>query len=69
MLRISQANLWELRKDGKLLRQSTEFDCYKRLQWIQSQSADWAMKYEGYTINPITEDWRDSYQWHAPEGS
>ncbi len=31
----------------------------------QNQSADWAMKYEGWTINPIMEDWRDSYVWYA----
>ena len=65
--KTAQANVYELRKDGKLKVQGSEFECYKKLQWIQSQSADWAMKYEGYTINLITEDWRDHYTWYAPE--
>lgn len=63
----AQANIFELRKDGKLILQGPEFDCYKRLQRIQSSSADWAMKYEGYTINSITEDWKDHYTWYAPQ--
>jgi hypothetical protein len=65
--KTAQNNIFDLRKDGKLLLRGTEADCYKKLQQVQSQSADWAMKYEGYTITPINADWKDSYQWYAPE--
>ncbi len=55
----------DLRKDGKLVFRGTANECYMKLQESQSQSADWAMKYEGWTISSIMEDWRDSYVWHA----
>jgi len=65
MLKIisAQAEIYELRQHGKLLLKGTANECYHKLHQVQSQSFDWAMKYEGYTINPITEDWRDHYQW------
>jgi hypothetical protein len=63
----TQSDMYDLRRDGKLIMRGSEAECYYRLQRIQSQSADWAMKYEGYTINPISEDWRDHYIWFGPE--
>ncbi len=65
--KTSQANVYELRRDGKLILRGSSDECYMRLQQVQGQSADWAMKYEGYTINPITEDWKDHYTWYSPE--
>ncbi len=56
---------YDLRRDGKLVFRGTANECYAKLQRSQSQSNDWAMKYEGWTINPIMEDWRDSYVWYA----
>lgn len=57
-------NLFELRRDGRLIFQGSEADCHRKLHQVQSQSADWAMKYEGYTINSVDEDWRDHYVWY-----
>ena len=60
-----QGNVYDLRLDGKLLFRGTENECQINLHKRQNQSIDWAMKYEGYTINPITEDWRDHYTWYG----
>jgi len=44
---------YELTQDGKHLFTGTENECYYKLQRIQGQSADWAMKYEGYKIKKV----------------
>lgn len=49
----TQEQPYELKRDGKLLFTGTENECYFKLQRIQGQSADWAVKYEGYTITPF----------------
>ncbi len=62
MLRILSAQsreLYDLRRDGKLIFRGTANECYMKLQKVQGQSADWAMKHEGYSISPTMEDWRD----------
>jgi len=64
-LAINAPDLYDLRHDGKLIMRGTEAECYGKLHRIQSQSVDWALKYEGYTINPMNEDWRDYYTWYA----
>ncbi len=43
---------YQLKHKGLLLFEGSEFECYLKLQKTQSQSADWAIKYEGYTITP-----------------
>lgn len=43
---------FELTCNGDFVYRGTENDCYMKLQKVQSQSADWAMKYEGYKIEP-----------------
>ena len=58
-------NLWDLRKDGKLIFRGTENDCYKKLLHIQSSSWSHAMEHEGYTINPMMDDWKKYYK--APQ--
>lgn len=45
--------LFEVTKDGESKYKGTENDCYMKLQKFQSQSADWAMKYEGWKITPV----------------
>ena len=67
LFKTAQNHNFDLRKDGKLLLRASEQDCYQKLQEIQSSSADWAMKYEGYTITAMNQDWRDSYQWYGPD--
>lgn len=42
-------------KNGEELHRGTENECYFKLQRIQSRSADWAIKHEGYTVEPIDE--------------
>lgn len=42
--------LYILTKNNEFIFSGTERECYFKLQKIQSQSADWAMKYEGYKI-------------------
>ena len=58
-------NIFELRRDGKLLFRGTEAECWHKLHQTTSSSVQWAMKYSGYTINPITEDWKDYYTWYG----
>ena len=60
-------NVFELRKDGKLLFRGSESECWNKLHKIQSGSVDHAIKYEGYTINPIINDWKDHYVWYGGE--
>lgn len=47
--------IFELKQHGKLIFEGTENECYYKLQRSQSQSADWAMKYEGWTVTPKSE--------------
>jgi len=58
---------YELRRDGRLKFRGTENECYRKLQQSQSQSFDWAMKYEGWTITQSGTDWQDAYQWYGGE--
>ena len=43
-----------LSRKGDFIFEGSENECFIKLQRSQSQSADWAMKYEGYTITPKT---------------
>ena len=47
-----EKEIWELKHKGELIFEGSENECYFKLQKSQSQSADWAMKYEGWTIKP-----------------
>jgi len=56
MLKMISADLneiYDLRRDGKFIFRGTANECFMKLQKIQSASADWAIKYEGYTISPV----------------
>tara|TARA_R110000772_G_C13296106_1_gene438437 strand:+ start:470 stop:805 length:336 start_codon:yes stop_codon:yes gene_type:complete len=46
-------NAFELKQNGNLIFTGTENECYFKLQRVQSQSADWAIKYEGYTVTKV----------------
>lgn len=52
LVRYEPNKEFELRHKEELIFTGSENDCYFKLQRVQSQSADWAMKYEGYTITP-----------------
>lgn len=41
---------YTLARDGEIKFNGTENECYYQLQRLQSQSSDWAMRYEGWTI-------------------
>jgi len=43
----------ELKRKGTVIFTGNENECYFKLQRVQSQSADWAMRYESYTITPV----------------
>jgi len=43
----------DLKRDGRVLFTGHENDCFRKLHRVQSQSAHWAIKYEGYSIEPI----------------
>ena len=48
---MEKYTIYELKRKGELLFQGAEEDsCFIKLQRIQSQSANWAMKHEGYTV-------------------
>lgn len=49
--------LFELRCEGVLKFTGTENECYYKLQLLQGQSADYAMKYGGWTIEPKPSKW------------
>ncbi len=51
--------LYDLRRDGKIIFRGTANECFIKLHRIQSSSVDHALKYEGYTINPTMKDWKD----------
>ncbi len=44
------SDIFILTKDAVILWIGTENECYTRLQKVQSQSADWAIKHEGYEV-------------------
>jgi hypothetical protein len=45
-------NEYVLTCKGKEIFKGTKNECYVKLQSSQSQSADWAMKYEGWNVKP-----------------
>lgn len=47
------ATLYTLIRKGIIQFIGTENECYITLQKSQSQSADWAMKYEGWSVQPF----------------
>lgn len=47
------ATLYTLTHDGMIQFIGTMNDCYTQLQKSQSQSADWAIKYEGWKVQPF----------------
>ncbi|AGO47450.1 hypothetical protein Phi19:3_gp046 [Cellulophaga phage phi19:3] len=44
---------YNLSQDGEIKFTGTENECYMQLQRKQSQSAHWAMKYEGWKIEAV----------------
>lgn len=70
-----EMNVYEVRRDGKLLFVGPEAECWHFIHKHTSYSVDWAMKYEGWTITPkfpenendAAPDWRDDYQWYGGE--
>ena len=44
---------FELTHEGEVKFVGSEFDCFYNLQKLQSNSANWAMKYEKWKINPL----------------
>jgi hypothetical protein len=47
---------YQLTRDNIVLFIGTENECYYKLQRVQGHSADWAIKYEGYKVEKITQD-------------
>jgi hypothetical protein len=47
---ISNDELYELKCDGVLKHTGTEWECYLKLQKLQSFSAQWAMMHNGWSI-------------------
>ncbi len=45
-------DMYILKRDGKELFRGTENECYFKLQKIQPQSHAWAIKWEGYSVEP-----------------
>ena len=43
----------KLTHKGKEIFRGTENECYIKLQRSQSQSADWAIKYEGWKVEKL----------------
>ena len=43
--------MWQLKKDGILIFEGTENECYVKLHKIQPSSWDHALKYEGYSVD------------------
>ena len=43
-------NVYELRRDGKLVHTGTEGEVWRYLHRASSSSVSWALKYEGYAI-------------------
>ena len=66
---IKYSEMHEVRKDGILVFRGPESECWHWVHTHTSNSVDWAMKNEGYTITPAGSDWRDAYNWAAPENT
>lgn len=49
-----EEKIFELTQDGAVKFRGAENSCFHKLQRMQSQSSDWAMKYEGWTVREIT---------------
>lgn len=47
---MGKKETYQLKRDEKVIFEGTENECYFKLQKVQPQSADWAMKYEGYSV-------------------
>lgn len=58
---------FELSHNGEVKFTGGENDCYFKLQRLQGQSADWAMKYEGWKIEPVVAPVINSYEQQAIE--
>ncbi len=52
-------DVYDLRRDGKLLFRGTADECFTKLLQVSSSSVAWSIQHEGYTISPILEDWRN----------
>lgn len=50
---MENSNIYILSRDSEEKFRGTENECYFKLQRLQSQSADWAMKYEGWKIEKL----------------
>lgn len=64
---VKYEDIHEARKDGKLLFRGSDAECWHWIHQHTSQSVDYAMKYDGYTITPAGSDWREKYQWFGGE--
>jgi len=42
--------MYQLKRDGKVIFEGTENDCYFKLQKIQPQSTRHVIRYEGYSV-------------------
>jgi hypothetical protein len=47
---------YNLRRDGRTILTGTEIECWGYIHWNHAYSIEHALKYEGYTITPVTED-------------
>lgn len=50
----NENEVYVLTHEGKEQFRGTENECYYKLQRLQGQSAQWAMRYEGWKIAPLT---------------
>lgn len=50
---LADHDMYQLKRDDTLIYKGLENECYYKLQRVQSNSANWAMRYEGYTITKI----------------
>jgi len=42
--------MYQLKRDGKVMFEGTENECYLELHKVQPNSSDHALKYEGYSV-------------------
>lgn len=52
--------LFSLTQNGVEQFQGTEFECYLKLQHLQSRTASWAIKHEGWSIDAIEADFNNA---------
>lgn len=50
---LSKTKTFKLTQHGELKFKGSENECYYKLQRLQGQSANWAMKYEGWKVTEI----------------